>query len=90
MHLLAAHKYLAIEEVQVLVDAWRDSVQEPDPSGMCAVHIPAADDAPLSVVYYLALQCPEALARMRIAGAPQGEEDGDNRPCRPRKVPRLA
>jgi Ankyrin repeats (many copies) len=34
LHLLVAHKYLGVEEVQVLVDAWKDSVLEPGPSGM--------------------------------------------------------
>jgi hypothetical protein len=87
LHLLVAHKYLGVEEVQVLVDAWKDSVLEPGPSGMCPVHIAAAHDAPLSVVYYLALQCPGAMVQWRIDGPRRDEYE---RTCRPRKVPRRA
>lgn len=88
LHLLAAHKHLGVEEVEVLVDAWKDSVQEPDSTGLFPAHIAAAHDAPLSVVLYLALQCPEALVPRKIAGS-QREAD-DERTVRPRKVPRLA
>jgi hypothetical protein len=68
LHLLAAHTHLGVEEVEALVDAWKDSVQEPDPAGLFPVHVAAAHDAPLSVVYYLALQCPAALVQKSIAG----------------------